>query len=102
MVTTKDLKHEKRKRQREEREKIEGKLHPSPVIDGIEILHRHAGKYIYFTAWKDGERINAREIRVDRESVLYSDNVISEKGIRWLSGIEEMILSDEDASDVSI
>jgi hypothetical protein len=44
----------KRKNQQRELQTIEKILHPTPTINGVNILHEHTGKRINFSAWKDG------------------------------------------------
>jgi hypothetical protein len=51
---------------------IESYLHPYPVINGLQILHRHLGSYIYFDAWNGDNKANNKEVRVHRDMVLMS------------------------------
>lgn len=57
---------------KEERKTIEDILHPCPRIRGYEIRHRHAGQYIYFSAWRNNQT-NGKEFRVHRSLVLYDN-----------------------------
>ncbi len=69
-MTYKELMELRRKDNRKDFKTIESYLHPlSPSINGYEILHRHQGQYIYFTAWKGNTRTNA-ELQIPRITVL--------------------------------
>ena len=82
MATLKQL---MQKTYREERKIIESKLHPNPIVRGIEIVHRHAGKNIEFTAWKGDDPVNNKFIPVDRLTVLYGEGFpLSQDNIDWL------------------
>jgi len=52
--------------------KIEKILHPCPTIGAVEILHRHQGKKIVFSAWVKNTAFNGnRSVEVSRDDVLY-------------------------------
>ncbi len=51
--------------------KIESILHPCPKIGAVEILHRHQGQKITFSAWVGNAPWNKyRFVSVDRATVL--------------------------------
>lgn len=74
-MTAKEIKNKKRKLAREITKKIEKLLHPCLKIGGIDIIHRHTGRYIYFSAWKGDDPVNQKEVRY------YRDDILSNKGI---------------------
>jgi hypothetical protein len=86
-------KNRKRKAWSAELKIIEKKLHPSPLVNGVEIAHMHHGKEIVFTAWVGDRRLNEREIRVTRQQVLCADDFYTEyaQDIAWITknNIEE-------------
>lgn len=88
---TKNYNRLKRKAQRDEGKIIESILHPCPSIGDIEILHRHAGQYIEFEAWKGGDPLfpiaERRSIRIHKGEVLYKTPYLSERDIAWLVGV---------------
>jgi hypothetical protein len=92
-MTTKISPRLQRKAQREEKKVIESILHPCPTVGDIEILHRHAGQYIEFEAWRGVyplffPMVGRRFIRVHRTDVLYSrSSCLSERDIAWLIGV---------------
>jgi hypothetical protein len=52
--------------------KIESVLHPCPKICNVEILHRHQGQKIIFTAWIGKNPFNKfRTVEVSRLDVLH-------------------------------
>ena len=60
-------------------------------IDGVEVCHRHAGRYIYFSAWiQDSLAVTPmREIRVEACTVdwdLPEREVISMDDLNFLAG----------------
>jgi len=75
-MTTLFMKQMQAMMRREEFKKVESKLQPCPVVNGCEILHRHStnGK-IYFSAWKKDSRVNTREIEVNKQHVLQTENI---------------------------
>lgn len=62
---------------------IESILHPGPRIRGYTIEHRHAGQYIYFSAWRS-KKTNGKIFRVHRSQVLY-DNTFYRRYVADLS-----------------
>lgn len=79
-ITHKEIQKSKRRILREEKETIERKLHPSPVINGLDIFHEHRGQMIEFRAYKDGMFFNNKSLEYLRIDVLYSagDNFYKE------------------------
>jgi len=69
-MTLKEFKAKQRQLQRKSLKHIEGILHPCPVIDGVEILHRHQGRKIYFSAWKNDSPMNSKAIIWERDVFL--------------------------------
>ena len=67
-----DHRYIRRKNARKELQDIEKILHPEPTMNGLDILHRHHGNEIFFSAWKGDDPHNGacREYIVDREMVL--------------------------------
>lgn len=53
-----------------EKKIIEDILHPTPKIKSYDILHRHVGQWIYFSAWISDNKINDKEFRVHRQDIL--------------------------------
>lgn len=70
MATYKDILRDRRRAMRLELKQIESALHPHPVINGVEIVHRHQGQNIYFTAWVGESQVNNRELVYSRGYVL--------------------------------
>jgi len=68
---------------------IERQLHPIPEIKGIQILHRHVGQKIEFTAWRGNDQINNKSLLYDRSTIgfykgrFYNDSTIK-KDFNWL------------------
>jgi len=61
---------------------LENILHPTPKINGIDILHRHVGRRIFFEAWKGDDAYNNKMISFERAYILtwegrnfYDDNI---------------------------
>jgi len=54
---------------------LEAILHPTPKINGIDILHRHVGHRIIFEGWKGKDHLG-KGISFDRRYILqaYEDN----------------------------
>ena len=54
---------------------LEAILHPTPKINGVDILHRHVGHRIIFRGWK-GENRLSKGLSFDRRYILetYEDN----------------------------
>ena len=71
---------------------IESYLHPCPKINGLDILHRHQGQYIYFEAWDGNDRKNRSELRYHRDMVLLSGSDFYKHeadNLEWISQQED-------------
>lgn len=67
------LQKQKRKWQRDTLKKIESYLHPKPEpLNGFDILHRHTGQYIEFTAWKNDSLRTDRLLKLHRSVILHN------------------------------
>lgn len=65
----KRLKAERRRYNRQTLKEIEQSLHPAPFINGVEIVHRHHVRYIYFNPCIDGSVMVSPELRFHRDYV---------------------------------
>lgn len=52
-----------------DKELLENMLHPTTVIEGVNIEHRHVGRRIIFEGWKNNKR-SSRSISYDRQYLL--------------------------------
>jgi len=65
---------------------IEKHLHPCQKINDLDILHRHQGQFIYFDAWDGNDKLNNREMKLNRQDVLNCPNIYKEYSdeLAWL------------------
>ncbi len=67
---------------------IETYLHPCPKVNGLDILHRHQGQYVYFDAWDGDDKKNTKFMQTHRQDVLvFKENFYKVKAddIEWLT-----------------
>ncbi len=87
MITSKEIKAERRKIQRQELKQIESYLHPCPVLNNTEILHEHKGQRIIFTAWVKDNPINNKILNYHRADILANKHFYNTESLefRWLA-----------------
>jgi len=86
METMTNIKAWKRKKQRIGLALIENNLHPTPTIGGIEIMHRHCGQNVIFTAWRDDKPTNRKSLIYRRGVPMTESNFyqINADDMNWL------------------
>ena len=74
--------------------KIEGYLHPYPKVNGLDILHRHQGQYIYFSAWDHDTQYTQKVVKIHRLEVLFCKQdfyKVKVNDMEWLTHEKETI-----------
>jgi hypothetical protein len=89
-MTVKELKKLRRIAVKEDTKLIESVLHPTPTINGIDVLHEHTKNgCVRFTAWIGNNPVrNGKQFVVKREDILSrleDFNQLYKKDFEWLA-----------------